>query len=165
MSLGTTQTLKSAQQSRVRIDLANRQGSARQNLGEGLMCPAGAGQISFDIFGRSVNQNTIAFLTDSACSLYTQFKASDRIQSENMERPYLNICAAGNRGAGDMLNARDRMPQNVYGEGYGGNFVRHYDNASNSPWERPLQDLPPLYHNRVQPWDGTMDATGFSYRG
>lgn len=129
------------------------------------MCVAGAGNIAFDIFGRPANQNTLR-LDDSACSNYTQFPARRLMEIENAARPYLNICAAGNRGASDAMGVgRDRAVQNVYGDGYGGNFVRHYDNASNAPWERPMDAIPPYYQQRVQPWTGSMDATGYVYRG
>lgn len=167
MSLGTTQSLKSAQQMRVRQDRANRLGSSRQDLGEGLMCPAGSGVISFDIYGRPANQNTLT-LTDSACSNYTQFSSARRIEVENSERPYLNVCASGNRGGGDFLGvARDKFVQDLYGSGYGGNFVRHYDTPGNAPWDISPQSVPPaFYHRRIQPWTGSHDATDNSiYRG
>lgn len=164
--MSTTQTLKSALQTRVRVDRADRLGSQRQNLGEGMMCPAGAQSIAFDIFGRPVNQNTL-LLNDSACSNYTIFSAERRIEVENMERPYIPICAAGNRGASDFMGmARDNLPQNLYGDGYSGNFVRNYPTANNSPWESPNVPSKPFYHTRIQPWDGSMDATSISvYRG
>ena len=131
---GTTQTLKSAIDSRVRTDQASRLGSQRQNLGEGLMCPAGAGDIAFDIYGRPADQNTLR-LTDAACSQYTKFSARRRIEIENNERPYLPVCAAGLRGAADYMGVgRDLLPQNLYGEGYQGNMVRHYPTATNMPW-------------------------------
>lgn len=157
--LSTTQTLKSAVQTRVRWDRAERLGSQRQNLGEGMMCPAGAQSIAFDIFGRPANQNTL-LLNDSACSNYTIFSAERRIEVENMERPYIPICAAGVRGAADFMGkGRDQMPQNVYGDGYAGNFVRHFPTASNSPWESPNVPSKPYYHTRIQPFSFSMDAT------
>jgi hypothetical protein len=164
--LGTTQTLKSALQTRVREDRASRLGSQRQNLGEAMMCPASSQNIHFDIFGRPVNQNTL-LLNDSACSNYTIFPARRRIEVENMERPYIPICAAGNRGAGDFLAVgRDLLPQNVYGEGYGGNMVRHYSTANNSPWEMPEPAPRDYYQRRIQPFDYSMDATSVGvYRG
>ena len=61
----STQTLKSAIDSRVDVGQTWRLGSQRQNLGEGLMCPAGAGDIAFDIYGRPADQNTLT-LTDSS---------------------------------------------------------------------------------------------------
>lgn len=164
--LGTTQTLKSALQTRVRDDRASRLGSQRQNLGEGMMCPASAQNIAFDIFGRPANQNTL-LLDDSACSNYTIFPARRRIEVENMERPYIPICAAGNRGAADFMGvARDLLPQNIYGEGYGGNMVRHYDTANNSVWEPNEPSPTGYYQRRIQPFDFSMDATSVGvFRG
>jgi hypothetical protein len=164
--LGTTQSLKSALQTRVREDRASRLGSQRQNLGEAMMCPASSQNIQFDIFGRPVNQNTL-LLDDSACSNYTIFPARRRIEVENMERPYIPICAAGNRGAGDFMGAgRDLLPQNIYGDGYGGNMIRHYDTANNSPPEAPEPAPKNYYQRRIQPFDFSMDASSVSvYRG
>jgi len=163
---GSTQTLKSAQQSRVRLDRGQRLGSQRMDLGEGMMCPAGAGHIAFDIFGRPASQKTLRLL-DSACSHYTEFSAQRRIEVENQERPYINICAAGVRGVSDFMGVnRDGLPQNVYGEGYGGNMVRHYDTLNNGPWESPEMPQQPFFHARVQPFDFSHDATSIStFRG
>lgn len=164
---GTTQSLKSALDSRVRIDQADRLGSQRQNLGEGLMCPAGSGSIAFDVYGRPADQNTL-LLNDAACSNYTKWSAARRIQVENLERPYLPICAAGLRGAADFMGkARDNMPQNLYGTGYQGNMIRHYDTANNMPWsEGPQGPNPPYYQKQVQPFSFSHDASaGNTYRG
>ncbi|GAF76542.1 unnamed protein product [marine sediment metagenome] len=163
---GTTQSLKSALDSRVRVDQSSRLGSQRQNLGEGLMCPAGSGDIAFDIYGRPSDQNTLR-LTDSACSNYTKWPASRRIEVENLERPYLPVCAAGLRGAADYMGkGRDNLPQNLYGEGYQGNFVRHYDTATNMPWsEGPQGPNPPYYQKQIQPFAYSMDSTSHTYKG
>ena len=127
----STQTLKSALDARVRLDQASRLGSQRQNLGEGMMCPAGAGHIMHDIYGRPATQNTLT-VNDSACSNYTEFPASRRMNIETMERPYLAICAASLRGAGDFMGkGRDLIPQNLYLMGHQGDFVRHYPTANN----------------------------------
>lgn len=163
----STQSLKSALDSRVRVDQSSRLGSQRQNLGEGLMCPAGSGDIAFDIYGRPADQNTLR-LTDSACSNYTKFSAGRRIEIENLERPYLPVCAAGLRGASDLMGVgRDLLPQNLYGSGYQGNMIRHYDTPNNYPWsEGPQGPNPPYYQHMIQPWSGSMDAsTGNLFRG
>jgi len=162
----TTQSLKSALDARVRIDQSERLGSQRQNLGEGLMCPAGSGDIAFDIYGRPADQNTL-FLNDSACSHYTKWSSARRIEVENLERPYLPICAAGLRGAADYMGkGRDNLPQNLYGEGYRGNMVRHYPTATNMPWsEGPQGPNPPFYQKQVQPFTFSHDATSHLYRG
>ena len=150
----TTQSLKSALDSRVNIAQTERLGSQRQNLGEGLMCPA--------------SQNTLR-LTDSACSHYTKWSAARRIQVENNDRPYLPICAAGLRGAADMMGVgRDNIPQNLYGEGYQGNMIRHYNTANNAPWHQgPDGPDEAAYYTQklVQPVTFSMDGTNFQYRG
>ena len=166
MSFGTTQTLKSALDSRVRLDQASRLGSQRQNLGEGLMCVAGAGDIANDVYGRPVSQKTL-LLNDSACSQYTEWSAARRIEVENNERPYLPVCAAGLRGAADWMGVgRDLIPQNLYGEGYQGNMIRHYDTANNAPWDSgPVGPNAPYYFKKIQPFSYSMDASSNLWRG
>jgi hypothetical protein len=165
-NMSATQTLKSALDSRVRLDQASRLGSQRMDLGEGLMCPAGSGDIAFDIYGRPSDQNTLR-LTDSACSNYTKWSALRRIEVENNERPYLPVCAAGLRGAADFLGrGRDNLPQNLYGEGYQGNMVRHYPTPNNMPWsEGPTGPNPPYYQKKIQPFSFSHDATSHFWRG
>ena len=163
---GATQSLKSALDARVRNDQSSRLGSQRQNLGEGLMCPAGSGDIQFDIYGRPSSQKTL-LLNDSACSNYTEWSSARRIEVENLERPYLPVCAAGLRGAGDYMGkGRDNLPQNLYGGGYQGNMVRHYPTANNMPWsEGPQGPRAPYYQKQIQPFAYSLDASGFTYRG
>ena len=111
------QTLKATLQSRVINAQTERLSSQRQNLGEGLTCPAGSGNIHHDVYGRPVTQNTLD-LRDSACSHYL-IDASEFMQYETNHRPHLPICAAGLRGASDMAGwGRDLLPQNLYNEGY-----------------------------------------------
>lgn len=163
-----TSTLKSALWSRVRPDRAERLYSQRQNLGEGLMCTAGPG-LHHDIYMRPVSQKTLN-LNDSSCSHYTEFSAARRIEVENLERPYTKICAAGLRGAGDFGGVgRDLTPQNLYGTGREGNFVRHYPNASNQP--PPTASLVPQCgcceygYNQQGQYNFSHDATGNAWRG
>lgn len=162
----SVQTLKSVLGSRIDLGQASRLASQRQNLGEGLMCPASSGDIAFDIYGRPADQNTLR-LTDSACSNYTKFPAARRIEVENLERPYLPICAAGLRGAADTMGVgRDVLPQNLYGEGHQGNMVRHYPTANNYPWhEGPQGPNPAYYHKQIQPFTFSHDATTHLWRG
>lgn len=161
-----TQTLKSALDSRVRLDQAQRLGSQRQNLGEGLMCPAGSGDLQNDVYGRPVTQNTL-LLNDSACSNYTEFSAQRRIEIENLERPYIPICAAGNRGAADFQgDGRDLIPENLYGEGYRGSFIRTYNTPDNSPPYIGNQCAgPAFYQKKIQPFAYSHDATTHLWRG
>ena len=163
---GTTQTLKSALDARVRLDQASRLGSQRQNLGEGLMCVAGGGDIAFDVYGRPVSQKTLR-LNDAACSNYTEWSSARRIEVENLERPYLPVCAAGLRGAADWMGVgRDNIPQNLYGEGYQGNMIRHYDTPNNAPWaEGPHTPRKQYYFKQIQPFSYSHDATTHLWRG
>lgn len=152
------QTLKAALQSRVSVAEAERLGSQRQNLGEGMMCPAGAGDIMFDIYMRPAGQNTLT-LNDSACSNYTDFSARRRMMIENAERPMLPICTAGLNGGADLMGkGRPWIPENVYGEGDRGKFVRHYPTRTNRPEERPTY---PMHFSQklIQPFTFSMDAT------
>jgi len=160
------QSLKSSLDARVRIDQSERLGSQRQNLGEGLMCPAGSGDIAFDVYGRPADQNTL-HLADSACSHYTKWNAARRIEVENLERPYLPVCAAGLRGAADYMGkGRDLLPQNVYGTGFQGNMVRHYNTANNMPWsEGPQGPNLPYYQKQIQPFAYSHDAVSNLFRG
>ena len=162
----TTQSLKSALDARVRVDQASRLGSQRQNLGEGLMCPAGSGDIHFDVYGRPADQTTL-HVADAACSHYTKYSSARRIQVENNERPYLPICAAGLRGAGDYMGkGRDNIPQNLYGMGYQGNMVRHYPTANGMPWPEGSQHPSvPYYQKQIQPFSFSHDASSHLYRG
>lgn len=160
---GQPQTLKSALQGRVSVGQAQRLGSQRQNLGEGMMCPAGAGRIHHDQYMRSVSQNTL-HLADAACSLYTEFSAARRIAIENSERPSLQVCTAGMNGSDPQGTGRNFIPEGIYDGSKRGAFVRHYSTRANrGEAEHPVQ--PYLYSSRpVQPWDGSHDAQQFLVR-
>jgi len=161
----STQTLKSALDARVRIDQSSRLGSNRQNLGEGLMCPAGSGELQNDVYGRPVAQTTL-LLNDSSCSNYTKYSAQDRISVENNERPYLPHCSASLNST-DLINARNLLPQNLYGEGEQGNMVRHYPTPDNLPFhEGSRKSKCNYYHRRIPPFSFSHDATTSSvWRG
>lgn len=150
------QTLKSALQQRVSVGQAQRLGSQRNNLGEGMMCPASAGHLMNDIYMRPVSQNTL-LLNDSACSNYTMFSAQRRMQVENQERPALPTCTAGLNSPGDTQGGRKFVPSNIYGEGPQGNFVRHYNTRSNRAPDHP-EPLKYYYQKAVQPFNFSMDA-------
>ncbi len=163
---GQPQTLKSALQSRVSTGQAQRLGSQRQDLGEGMMCPAGAGRIAHDIYMRPVSQNTLR-LEDSACSNYTEFSAARRIAVENLERPALWVCAAGLNGSDPQGTGRNFMPEGIYDGSKRGAFVRHYSSRANrGEMEHPRKDL--IYTpKQVQPWyrwNGSNDASQFLVR-
>ncbi len=172
------QTLKATLQSRVINAQTERLSSQRQNLGEGLTCPAGSGNIHHDVYGRPVTQNTLD-LRDSACSHYL-IDAAEFMQYETNHRPHLAICAAGLRGASDMAGwGRDLLPQNLYNEGYNpalgddqdlgdfrGNFERTFstpNNATPDPkWPSPRLDP---YQKWVPSWDLGMNGQSGAFAG
>ena len=175
----STQTLKPVLQSRANIAQSIRLGSQRQNLGEGLTCPAGSGNIHHDIYGRPVTQNTLP-LMDSACSPYL-INAQEFMQYETNHRPHLPICAAGLRGASDMMGVgRDLIPQNLYAFSYDptrpkgdqdlgdfrGQFERTYGTPNNAPpqanWNIPKQEP---YEHIVQSFDFSNDGTHGAFAG
>ena len=159
---GQYQTLKSAIAPRVDLGRVQRLASSRQDLGEGLMCPAGSGNISFDVYGRPANMNTltVGLPGDASCSHYT-YDAAWQMQRETNERPYMPICAAGLRGAADFMGVgRDLMPQNVYGGSGGrGNFVRQYATPNNAPYYTNMSTAQPKEVRAYPPFDFSMDGT------
>lgn len=159
------QTLKSALAARVRTDQAERLASQRQDQGEGLLCPAGAGNINFDIYGRPATQNTLNVGGNregggaAECGHYV-YSAARLMQFENNQRPFLPVAAAGLRGAGDLAGlGRDLIPQDLYGNGFRGNFVRHYPTPNNSPWQVAPMASASVPHRPVQNFDFSHDAT------
>lgn len=110
------QSLKSALSDRVRLDRTTREYAARYNLGEGIFCPAGGGDLNYDIYGRPSNTKTLN-LNDASCSNYTGISSERYISYENNQRPYLPISGAGSRGEGDLMaKGRDIFPQRIYGK-------------------------------------------------
>lgn len=161
-SFASPQSLKSALQSRVSVSQAERMGSQRQNLGEGMMCPAAAGDIRSDIYMRPVSQNTL-LLNDAACSNYTEWSAQRRMMVENVERPQIPMCTAGTNGGDTMGVGRPYNPADLYGGGKEGDWVRHYSSRSNRPVEQPREGMA-YYMKTIQPWTGSMDATQWPVR-
>lgn len=171
MAQGGVQTMKSANLLRVDTGKAFHLYAARQMLGESATCPASAQLIQNDVYGRPATQNTIGLgqggteRLEASCGQGSQFPSYRHIQRENMERPYIPTCTAGLRGHADFMGrGRDLHPQNLYGGGKRGNFVKHYDTRNNAPWDEP--DSKELqrgnFHFRVeQPWsfDKSHDAS------
>lgn len=159
---GQYQSLKSAQSSRVDLGQVQRLASSRQDLGEGLMCPAGSGSISNDVYGRPANMNTLTVNLpyDASCSNYT-YDAAWQMQRETNERPYMPICAAGLRGAADFMGVgRDLMPQNVYGGVSGrGNFIRTFNTPNNAPYPDDISTAMPTEKRIYPPFTFSMDGT------
>ena len=161
----STQSLKAALNGRVRNDQALRLGSARQNLGEGLMCPASAGFLQHDVYGRPVNQNQL-LINDASCSHYTIANAKRRIGIENNERPYLPTAAAGYRYPGDLMGVgRDIIPEGIYPGELRGDFKRTYLTPNDAPPEYLYSDTSYEPEKFYAPFDFSHDATSFLYRG
>lgn len=168
MSMSTQNSLKAATSSRVITGRASILGHARFMSGHPEYCPAGAGNINVDVYGRPVNVNSNNIHRDASCSHFI-WPAKRIIDIETANRPMTDISASGVRGGGDFMGVgRDIMPMDLYDEGTGrGNFVQ------NAPWNdsNSLQfpQGPPMVHTtpRVTPrHTGTMDATsGTYYRG
>ena len=101
-------------------------------LGPGLICPAGAHSLHFDVYGREVSERTLD-LRDAACSQYTYAPARRFIEFENIQRPVIPVAAAGLRGGDDGQNVgRGLFPRNVYDDRHNrGGFVKHYPTVNN----------------------------------
>lgn len=158
------QSLKSASNVRVSTGKAENLYGFTRNLGESLLCSAGAQYLQSDIYGRPANQNTLTVNLDAACAQGTQFPTYRYLQVENMQRPYLPIAASGLRGAADFQGVgRDLIPQNLYGiNSSRANMSRIYNNRSNQPWEweQVMQTEPRFYQiQKIQPNDMSHDAS------
>jgi hypothetical protein len=133
-------------------------------LGESLMCPASAQNLQNDIYGRPASQQTLPVNLDASCAQGSMFPAYRQIAIENQNRPYIPVCAAGMRGGGDMMGVgRDLVPQDLYGFGRGGDFVKDYPTANNAPWDNPQPAQPNYYRRMEQPFSLTHDATISAY--
>ncbi len=162
--MSSVQSMKSSLEPRVRQDRAERN---RTNLGPPSLCGAGWTDLQNDVYGRPVTQNTLN-LGIPECNLYANHPQSvwNRLSVENNERPYIPIAVEGMRGAADLMGkGRDLIPQDLYGSGPRGNFVRHYP-GNNAP---PPQATPPAARytmKRVQQLLPSHDATSpYFFRG
>ena len=146
--MSSMQTLKAASESRVRTDYTEWHAAGRQQGHFYGTCPASAHHLMNDVYGRPVNQNTLD-MRSADCNPHAPRPHSihNHIQRENNERPYVPIAASGMRGAGDFMGkSRDLIPQDLYGDGTRGNFVRHGNCANHLP--KPLVQLPPQHIDR-----------------
>lgn len=145
------QTLKSASESRVRTDTTSWHAAGRIQGHFYDTCPASSHHLMNDEYGRPVNQNTLD-MRSAECHPHAPNPqtAQNHIQRENNERPYLPVAAAGMRGAADFMGkSRDLIPQDLYGDGTRGNFVRH--GSCGNHLAKPRVILPqPCAERRVQ---------------
>jgi len=143
----SVQTLKSASMPRVNVGVSNNQAGARMAGHYTALCGSGNPDIMNDVFGRPVPNLTIDMRGAPECNAYMPHGQSsmDHITRENLERPYVAIAPEGARGAGDMMGAgRDVMPQDLYGTGLRGNFIRHGTPGLRIPSYSPNQMPPPI---------------------
>ena len=163
--MSTVQSLKSANLVRVDTGRANVLYSASRTLGESLLCPAGAQEIQNDVYGRPASQSTLPVNRDASCAMGTMYPAPRMIAVENLARPYVPICAAGLRGAGDFMGVgRDLAAQDLYGMGRQGDFIRNYNTHNNAPPDFSNgPNMTNYYQRREQPFSWTMDATKQGY--
>jgi hypothetical protein len=173
MSFGSVQTLKSAAQPRVNIGVSMNQAGARQAGHYSAMCSTGNPDLQNDIFGRPVGTFGVDMRGAPECAVYLPSGQSpmDHITRENLERPYVAIAPSGARGSGDMMGkGRQVMPQDLYGTGLAGNFIRWGSPGLTIPdrfQSFPFNDAPPMegrFQSTVYPT--THDTTSqYVYRG
>jgi hypothetical protein len=165
MSGNSVQTLKSAREARVKTDQAERLYTMPRAVSNGLFCPASAGDLSYDVYGRQVTQNTLD-LRDSPCSHYTGISTDVFMDYENAARPYVPICSAGMRGNGDTGSlGRDLNPRDLYDDSGRGGWIKMYNTRNNIQ-----PDTNYLYKPRnmqvIRPFDYSIDSTSnLYYRG
>jgi hypothetical protein len=133
---GGTHTLKSASQPRVNLGVSMNQAGARMAGHYSALCSTGNPDLQNDIFGRPVGSLGVDMRGAPECDVYMPSGQSsmNHITRENLERPYVAIAPEGARGTGDLMGkGRQTMPQDLYGEGLRGNFIR---------WNAPSLTLP-----------------------
>ena len=138
----STVSFKSAITTRVNPETAQKLWSESRNLGNTLMCPAGAPSLSFDEFSRPVGgspRKTLLF-DDASCSPMV-YSAGQYIRNENSQRPILGPCNPGDRlGADFMLgNMRSNITDNIYNTGTN-KFVSVYGSHMKQPDEVPVMN-------------------------
>jgi hypothetical protein len=166
----STQTLKSASPSRVNVGVAANLASSRLAGHSASFCPTSAPDLQNDVFGRNVGSLGVDMRGAAECDFYLPYGQSskDHITRENLERPYLAIAPEGARGSADTMGVgRDTIPQDIYGMGIRGNFVRHGRPGLTLPHYKS-NDLPPpierLHYNLYTP--SSNDASSeYYYRG
>lgn len=153
-------SMKAVRLDRVDPETARKRYTESRTMAHPFLCPAGATHIAHDEYGRPAIQTTLPIGKDASCAMGSSQPLDRVLARENYERPHMPIA---NPGIGDMAGwGRNRMPQNLYGTGYGGNFVRHYP----GPVNRQADEAPQCqqtYPGYPREYDGTM-AAGRSYQ-
>lgn len=164
------QSLKSVAQARVNVGITINQAGARSAGHFDALCGAGDVQLQNDIFGRNVGQMGVDMRGAPQCNSVMPFgqTVTGHIVRENNERPYVQIGPIGDLGGGDLMGVgRDRMPQDIYGTGNRGNFVRHGLVGNLIP-DRLQSNNPPPVQRREQNmnYPSSHDTTSsYNYRG
>lgn len=166
----SVQTLKSAAQPRVNVGVSNNQAGARIAGHYTALCGSSNPDLMNDVYGRAVPNLTLDMRGAPECDAYMPPGQSsmNHITRENLERPYVAISPEGSRGAGDLMGVgRDVMPQDLYGTGLRGNFVRYGTPGLTIPSYSPNQMPPPIGRmEQSMYYPTTHDTTSsFSYRG
>lgn len=145
---GYVQSIKSATQTRVNTGVSNNQAMARLNGQYTALCGASNPDLQNDVYGRNVGHLGVDMRGAPECNAYMPPGQSvmDHITRENIERPYIQIAPEGARGAGDLMSkGREFIPQDLYGFGNRGNFVRHgYPGLTLAPFQSPYERPPPM---------------------
>lgn len=167
----TGHSLKAALVSRVDPAQAERLAQDRILLGGstsqgGCLCPAGANKLYFDVYMRPVNPKTLKSGASPDCSgPCGVWNAQKRIEVENVERPYLPICAAGFRGGDPLGVGRDITPMGIYDGTNRGKFIRHYNTPNNAPPDRTGCSRCPTRQHYIPKQFLSQDATIRQFRG
>ena len=165
-----TQTLKSASQTRVNVGVSQNSAGARMAGHYGALCGAGDPDLQNDIFGRPVGHLGVDMRGSPQCDAFMPPGQSsmNHITRENLERPYIAIAPEGARGGGDLMGvSRNTMPQDLYGNGMRGNFIRHSRPGLTMPSYTPTLRPPPM--ERIEQntyYPATHDTTSqYIFRG
>jgi hypothetical protein len=152
-------SMKAARLERVDPETARKLYTESRTMAHPMLCPAGATHIAHDEYGRPAIQTTLPIGKDASCAMGSSQPINRVLARENYERPYTPIADPGLMGSGDMAAwGRNRMPQNLYGNGYGGNFVRHYPTQANRQADEP-STCQQTYPGYPREYDGSMGAT------
>ncbi len=169
--MSQVQTIKSAIQGRVNTGIVENQAGAREANHFTALCGASWPDLQNDIFGRNTPQVTLDMRGGGAeCNAYMPYGQSleDHITRENLERPYIQIMPEGARGAADLMGkGRDVMPQDLYGAGLRGNFVRQGRPGLRLAQPPRTSAYPPIQRRNMQNvMPTTHDMTdNYNYRG
>lgn len=153
--------MKAARLERVNVETARKLYSESRTMAHPELCPAGAAHIANDEYGRPAMQTTLPIGKDASCAMGSSQPLNRVLARENYERPYVPIADPGIYGSGDMAGwGRNRNPQNLYGNGYGGNFVRQYSGPDNRQADPGSQGCAQqMYPGYPRPYDGSMAAS------